>query len=170
MRTLVTVMSAALLVAMTAGVTNASSTAVKPSWKCISGVCLGTTVAAMNYRYGAGWAESSGDGVVGGEIKVSDGHVYATNTGDLCRATKRITRISTSDPIVRLPDGVQMGTKIPFGRTRRGYTYFTHGDFNSAWRKRVVVNRVRVEVMLFMTRGRVTSVGLNLGWNLRCGS
>lgn len=150
--------------------TGAASAAPKPNWKCISGVCLGTTVAAMYYRYGADSAQQSGgEGVVYWEIGVPGGRVGATNPGDMCRASKRITRIGTGDPIVTLPDGVQIGTKIPFGKTWRGYTYFTHGDFNSAWRKRIVVNKTKIEVVLDMTRGRVTGVGLQLGWNLRCG-
>jgi hypothetical protein len=120
----------------------------------------------MVYRYGPEW---SGSAAIWKELDVRGGQVFATNMWDLCRPTKRITRIGTSDPIVQLPDGVEIGTKIPFGRTWRGYTYFMHGDGNSAWRKRVSVNNAKIEVKLFMSKGRVTSIMLDLGWNLRCG-
>lgn len=139
----------------------------KPSWTCIRGVCVGTTVAAMYDRYGPGWATPY-DGAVSAGIAVPGGRVYATNMGDLCRATKRITTISTSDPIVRLPDGVQIGTKIPSRPSWRGYTFSTHGDFTTR-RKRISVKGAKVEVRLETLEGRVTGVRLTLGWNLRCG-
>ena len=134
------------LVLPVAGIAGQGATS-KPSWTCIRGVCVGTSVAAMYHRYGPGWATPY-DGAVAAGIAVPGGRVYATNMGDLCRATRRITTISTSDPIVRLPDGVQIATKIPFGPKWRGYTYFTRGDFNGAWRKRISVKGAKVEVRL----------------------
>jgi hypothetical protein len=122
----------------------------------------------MYDRYGPGWATPY-DGAVSAGIAVPGGRVYVTNVGDLCRATKRITTISTSDPIVRLPDGVRIGTKIPFGPKWRGYTHFTRGAFK-AWRKRISVKGAKVEVRLETLKGRVTSVRLTRGWNLRCGA
>jgi hypothetical protein len=122
----------------------------------------------MYNRYGPGWATPY-DGAVSAGIAVPGGRVYVTNMGDLCRATKRITTISTSDPIVRLPDGVQIGTKIPSRPKWRGYTHSTHGDSSSAWRKRISVKGAKVEVRLEALKSRVTGVRLTLGWNLRCG-
>jgi hypothetical protein len=153
------------LVLPVAGIAGPEAT-LKPSWMCIRGLCIGTTVAAMNDRYGPGWATPY-DGAVSAGIAVPDGRVYVTNVGDLCRATKRITTISTSDPIVRLPDGVQIGTKLPSRPKWRGYT---STDGNSAWRKRISVKGAKVEVRLETLKGRVTGVRLTLGWNLRCGS
>jgi hypothetical protein len=120
----------------------------------------------MNDRFGPGWATPY-DGAVSAGIAVPGGRVYVTNVGDLCRATKRITTISTSDPIVRLPDGVRIGTKLPSRPKWRGYTSI-HGDFNT-WRKRISVKGAKVEVRLETLKGRVTGVRLTLGWNLRCG-
>jgi hypothetical protein len=154
------------LVLPVAGIAGPEAT-TKASWTCIRGVCVGTTVAAMYDRYGPDWATPY-DGAVSAGIAVPGGRVYVTNVGDLCRATGRITTVSTSDPIVRLPDGVQIGTKIPFGPKWRGYTHFTHGDFK-AWRKRISVKGAKVEVRLETLKRRVTGVRLTLGWNLRCG-
>jgi hypothetical protein len=140
----------------------------KPSWTCISGVCVGTTVAAMYDRYGPDWATPY-DGAVSAGIAVPGGRVYVTNIGDLCRATKRITTISTSDPIFRLPDGVQTGAKLALGPKWRGYTRITHADSGSAWRKRISVKGAKIEVRLETLKSRVTGVRLTLGWNIRCG-
>lgn len=117
----------------------------------------------MNDRHGPGWATPY-DGAVSAGIAVRGGQVYVTNVGDLCRATKRITTISTNEPIVRLPDGVRIGTEIPARPKWRGYTYL-----KSAWRKRITVKGAKVEVRLETLKGRVTGVRLTLGWNLRCG-
>src|ERR687891_136351 len=151
------------LVLPVAGIAGPEATP-KPSWTCIRGVCVGTTVAAMVERYGPDWATPY-DGAVSAGIAVPGGRVYVTNVGDLCRATKRITTISTSDPIVRLPDGVRIGTKIPSRAKWRGYT-----QVKSAWRKPLSVKGAKVEVKLETVEGRVAGVRLTLGWNLRCGS
>jgi hypothetical protein len=66
--------------------------ATKPSWTCIRGVCVGTTVTAMYDCYGPDWATPY-DGAVSAGIAVPGGRVYVTNVGDLCRATGRITRL-----------------------------------------------------------------------------
>jgi len=154
------------LVLPVAGIAAPEATS-KPSWTCIRGVCVGTTVAAMYDRYGRDWVTPY-DGAFAAGIDVAGGSVYVTNMGDLCRATGRITSISTSDPIVRLPDGVQIGTKIPFGPKWRGYTQFTHGSFK-AWRKRLSVKGAKVEVRLETLKRRVSGVRLTLGWNIQCG-
>jgi hypothetical protein len=155
----------ACLVLVLAGTSVASpDTTPRASWTCIRDVCVGTTVAAMNDRYGPGWATPY-DGAVSAGIAVPGGRVYVTNMGELCRATRRITTISTSDPIVRLPDGVEIGSKVPAVRTWRGYAYS-----RSAWRKRIVVKGSRREISLKVRKGRVVRVALILGWNIRCGA
>jgi hypothetical protein len=164
MNRLASTVLASLALALPVAAIAAPEAAPKPSWKCIRGLCIGTTVKAMNERYGPGWATSY-DGAVSAGIKVPGGRVYVTNVGDFCRATKRITTISTSDPIVRLPDGVRIGTKIPSKAKWRGYTHV-----KSAWRKRLSVKGEKVEVRLEAFKGRVTGVRLTLGWDLRCGS
>ena len=141
---------------------------MKPSWTCIRGVCVGTTVAAMYDRYGPDWATPY-DGAVAAGIAVRGGRVYVSNMGDLCRATRRITTISTSDPIVRLPDGVQIGSTIPPGPRSKGYIRLTHAG-STHWRKRISAKGREVEVRLETLKGRVTGVRLTLGWQIRCGS
>jgi hypothetical protein len=69
-----------------------------------------------------------------------------------------------------LPDGVRIGTSIPFGRTWRGYTRFSHGDFNYGWRKQVRTKGARVTVDVLTTRGKATEILLFSGWGRPCAS
>jgi len=151
-----------LALVMATGATGATHVAPKPSWTCIRGVCLGTSMALMDYRYGPTWDW---------EVPVAGGVVQASPVSMKCRTTNRLMMIGTSDPIVRFPDRVQIGTTIPFGTTWRGYHFFQHGEGGTGWRKQVrAASGAKVTADAFTYRGKVTGVSLYLGWGRPCAS
>jgi hypothetical protein len=88
-----------------------------------------------------------------------DGFTYYGGTQ---RAANRLLTVGTCDPIVRLPDGVTIGTSIPFGQRWNGYRritqYLEGGVFG--WEKVVSIRGTRTKVTLTTNRGGVNCVYL----------
>ena len=105
------------------------------SWRCIAGICVGHSRASFAYRYGG----SAYSNIPSQTVRVSGGRVWAcfwrcfnsvtedgfTYYGGKQRAANRVLTVGTCDPIVRLPDGVTIGTSIPFGQRWNGYRRIT---------------------------------------------
>jgi len=72
-----------------------------------------------------------------------------------------------SQPLVifRLPDSVASGTKVPAGKTWRGYRFVAPGsEFNplaAVWEKRVLVAAKKFRIRLHVEKGRVKCLGLS---------
>jgi hypothetical protein len=125
----------------------------------------------MDYRYGreAPDIPSRTERVKGGRVwacfwrcfnaVTEDGFTYYGGTE---RPAGRLLTVSTCDPIVRLPDGVTVGTNIPFGQSWRGYRritdYLEGGAFG--WERMAQQRGVRTKIMLNVYKGRVTCVTL----------
>jgi hypothetical protein len=78
------------------------------------------------------------------------------------RPADRVPTVGTCDPIFRLPDGVTLGTAIPFGKRWHGYkgiTYYLEGG-GFGWEKVVRPKGIPTKVLLSMNRGRVQCVDL----------
>jgi hypothetical protein len=65
-----------------------------------------------------------------------DGFTYC---GGTMKPAKRLLTVSSCDPIVRLPDGTTIGTRVPFGTTWRGYQRVRLEGFAFGWEKRIRV-------------------------------
>jgi hypothetical protein len=152
---------------------SAAAPAVTPSagWRCIAGICLGHNRASLDYRFG--WA---GRDIPSRTLRVRGGRVRAcfwrcfnavtedgfTYYGGNRRPANRLLTVGTCSPIIRLPDGVTIGTAIPFGRRWRGYRrmtrYIEGGSFG--WERIVWYRGTRTKVLLTMSRGRVQCIDL----------
>ena len=102
----------------------------KPSWTCISGICLGNSRDALDYRFG-----TVAPDLPSREIHVQGGRVRAcfwrctdavtedgfTHYGGTQRPANNALTVSTCDRVVRLPDRVSVGQRIPFGTRWNGY-------------------------------------------------
>jgi hypothetical protein len=142
----------------------ASSASPPPSWKCIAGVCLGQSRAALDYRYG-----TTASNIPSRMIRVPGGRVWAcfwrctnavtedgfTYYGGTFRPANRLLTVSTCNPIFRLPDGTTPGTLIPFGKRWKGYrrVWMEGGVFG--WEKILKQGELRTRVTLGVNRGRV---------------
>lgn len=154
-------------------VTAAPATGATPSaasWRCIAGICLGHSRTALDYRYGRAAADipSRSLSVQGGRVwacfwrctnaVTEDGFTYY---GGSARPAERLLTVGTCSPIVRLPDGVTVGTEIPFGRRWHGYrriNYLEGGLFG--WERVAWHRGTRTKVTLTVNRGRVQCVTL----------
>jgi hypothetical protein len=141
------------------------------SWRCIAGICVGHSRLSLDYRYGR---EASD--IPSRPLKVSGGHVWAcfwrcfgavtedgfTHYGGNMRPANRLLSVGTCDPIVRLPDGVTIGTEIPFGSRWRGYRritrYLEGGAFG--WERVAWKGGTPTNVLLTAYKGRVECVTL----------
>jgi len=85
-----------------------------------------------------------------------------TANGGSMRPANRILDLGTCSPIFRLPDGVGVGTAIPFGRSWNGYQrmtgYLEGGLFG--WERVVRPKGIATKVLLTMSRGRVMCIDL----------
>lgn len=148
--------------------------APQPSWRCVGGVCLGQSRAAIAYRFGGIVDEipSRSLRVPGGRVSAcfwrcegaatEDGFTYYGGTQ---RPANRVLGITTCAPIFHLPDGVSWGTRIPFGDRWNGYrriNLFEPGP-RPGWEKIVRAGKSRVRIVLDMTEGRVRCLALELG-------
>ncbi len=155
-----------LALAMAVQATAAASAEPQPSWSCISGICVGTSREAIEYRF-AGHADRFSDKlsfsvrVPGGEVWLLFVKQVDSIALDNATPVNYVTKVLTCDPILRLPDGVRMGTRIPFGKTWRGYKFGYGGEpYGPMWQKRVRVRGKTVRVRLYMLKGRVDCVEL----------
>lgn len=141
----------------------------KPSWRCIAGVCLGHTRAAIAYRFGGIVDEvpSRGFRVRGGHVSVcfyrcfgavSEDHFTAH--GGTVRPGNRVFTLYTCDPIFELPDGTAWGTRIPFGQRWNGYrrTVLYEPGPRPGWAK--TVSKAKTRVVLDISQGSVSCVSL----------
>jgi hypothetical protein len=141
------------------------------SWRCIAGICVGHSRASLEYRFG--WAASD---IPSRTPRVRGGRVWAcfwrcfgavtedgfTYYGGPRRPANRVLTVGTCSAIVRLPDGVTIGTAIPFGRRWRGYrrmTRFIEGGLYG-WERIAWYRGTRTKVLLTMNQGRVQCVYL----------
>jgi hypothetical protein len=155
------------IVALTGDALGASSAGPKPSWRCVAGVCVGTSREAVEYRF-AGYADRFGD-KLSFSVRVPGGHlqllfVKEVDAVSLDNATpvNHVTKVETCDPLFRLPDGVVKGTPIPFGKTWRGYRFGYGGEpYGPIWQKRVREGSKTLRVRLHILKGRVNCVGLS---------
>ena len=153
---------------------SASAANPKPSWRCIAGVCLGESRAKLAYEHSQ---LGLPDDKPSGRVKVSGGYVNfcfyhclgsvyednVTYNGGKDRPSNRVLQVSTWFPIFALPDGVRLGTVIPFGNWWRGYKRTTLSEpLRVAWHKTVGHGRTRIGVWLAVDHGRVSEVVLEL--------
>jgi hypothetical protein len=157
-----------------AALPTAPATASTPaaSWRCIAGICVGHSRTSVAYRFGG----SAASNIPSQTVRVTGGRVWVcfwrcfnavtedsfTYYGGSRRAANRVLTVGTCDPIVRLPDGVTIGTSIPFGQYWNGYRritqYLEGGGFG--WEKVVSIRGTRTKVILSTNRGRVICVDL----------
>jgi hypothetical protein len=156
---------------VTAAVTSAHATpaadTVTPSWVCIKGLCIGHSRDRIDYRYGPNW----NGGRLSRSLKVPGGSVGVAFYRELVldyvaldnvKPTNHVTGVGTCDPVFRLPDGVELGTRIPFGRYWKGYkrvNLFEPGP-RPGWRRFVTVGGKKVRVTLDIDQGRVRCVSI----------
>jgi hypothetical protein len=139
----------------------------KPSWKCIQGVCVGTSREAVEYRF-AGSADRF-SGKLSFSVRVPGGRLWLTFFKqvdavalDNVTPVKYVTKVETCDPLFRLPDGVMKGMRIPFGKRWRGYTFGYGGEpYGPIWQKRVRVGSKTFRVRLHIVKARVNCIGLS---------
>ena len=159
--------AALALTAVAAGVARAGEAAPDASWRCIAGICVGQSRTALADRYGG----SARSDIPSRTLRVKGGRVGAcfwrcfnavtedgfTYYGGVTRPADRVLTVSTCGPVFRLPDGVTLGTAIPFGQRWHGYRrmtrYLEGGGFG--WERVVRQSGVSTKVMLTMNRGRV---------------
>lgn len=142
----------------------------KPSWMCVSGVCLGNSRASVDYRFGF----PDGPDIPSRDLRVRGGRLHVcfwrcrnavtedgfTYYGGTIRPANRVLNVSTCDRIVRLPDGVTIGTPIPFSSRWKGYRRITGEGGAFEWEKHVRFGSQTVTVSLLMNKGRVFCIGL----------
>lgn len=166
MRVLVVLAVATLAAVSSTALATPTTVPIKPSWRCIAGVCLGNSRASIVYRFG---------GIVDNRpsvtIQVPGGKVWAcywrcqgavtedgfTYWGGTARPANRVMTVSTCNPIVQLPDGVRVGTRIPFGDRWHGYKridLYEPGP-RPGWERYVLQGAKRTRVVLDPQRGRV---------------
>lgn len=170
---LVALGSAAAAAALAQPASSSSATAPpNPSWTCIAGVCLGHGRLALDYRFGA-----APEDIPSRDIRRPGGKVWAcfwrcsdavtedgfTFYGGTIRPANNLLTVGTCNPIVKLPDGVGIGTKIPFGKSWQGYRSIRMEGFAFGWEKRLRVGGKKVVVTLNMDRGRVRCIYLERG-------
>jgi hypothetical protein len=148
---------------------NASGAAPKPSWRCIAGICLGHSRAALDYTYGVVATD-----IPSRTIRVPGGRVWAcfwrctnavtedgfTYYGGTQRPANRLLTVSTCHPIFRLPDGTTRGRYIPFRKRWNGYRRIRLEGFQFGWTRIVQRGEMKVRVTLSVTGGRVQCVYL----------
>jgi hypothetical protein len=158
-----------IVVAVALALPLTASTAPKADWKCIAGICVGTSRAEIGYRFNRyGGPETS----LWWRVRVGGGRVFMTFFKEVdavaldnITRTNFVTKVETCDPIVRLPDGVTIGTKIPFGNWWRGYKFGYGGDpYGPIWQKRIHVGSRTIRVRLIIEKGRVVCVSLSRLW------
>src|SRR5262245_17306003 len=107
-----------------AGAAAAASATPSSSWRCLAEICLGQSRASLAYRFG-GYAKSNelsrGFSVGGGTVFACFWRCFnAVEEANSARAN-RVLEIRTCSPNFQLPDGVSVGTAIPFGQRWHGY-------------------------------------------------
>ena len=153
---------------------SAAAATPKPSWSCIQRLCVGQSRELIDYRYGKDWREGLYRTITvpkGRTITVPKGKVtiyfykeYVLDyvALDNVKDYGRVTGLASCDPNFELPDGVALGTKIPFGKTWNGYkrvALYEPGP-RPGWRKFVRVGKAGLRVTLDIDRGRVTCVSI----------
>lgn len=152
-----------IVVIVALGLPLTASAAPQPAWKCLSAVCVGTSRAEIEYRFGRS------DKRLYFSVKVPGGRVWLAFFKEVdavaldhVTAVNRVTKVETCDPIFRLPDGVVKGTMIPFGKRWHGYKFGYGGEpYGPIWQKWVRVGSMTVRVRLSIEKARVTCVGLS---------
>jgi hypothetical protein len=162
-----------VLTALALAVPLTANGALKPSWKCVAAICLGQSRASIVYRYG-GIVDDTPSRVIqvpGGKVRAcfwrcqgwvtEDGFSYY---GGSLKPDNRVLGLETQDPTFRLPDGVRLGTYIPFGKRWNGYHAITLGEPGPrpGWEKTVRVGTTRIRVVLDVTQGRVEMIDLEI--------
>jgi hypothetical protein len=165
---LATVVSFLTLVALPVAAQSANP---KPSWRCITGICLWESRQAIDYEYGikasnipparsASPADKSGRAFWRCTDAVTeDGFTYYGGTQ---RPANRLLTVSTCDPIFRLPDGTVHGTRIPYRDRWNGYNQRRFEGGVIGWEKTVHTGRTKINVSLLVNQGRVDCVYLEV--------
>jgi len=155
------------------GVGAHASAASKPSWKCVSGVCLGMSREATEHRFGAGDPRNLyfSVNVPGGRLWLSFFKEVDRVALDDATRLNYVSQIQTCDRLFRLPDGVVQGTRIPVGKTWRGYKLVANGsEFHPTapvWEKRLQVGAKKIRVRLHVEKSRVKCLGLSRVFGVR---
>lgn len=161
-----------VLIAPAAGAAPGADATPSASWRCIAGICVGHSRASLAYRYG-GVAQSD---IPSRTVQVTGGRVWVcfwrcfgsvtedgfTYYGGNQRPPDHVLTVGTCSPIFRLPDGVTLGTAIPFGRRWHGYRriarYLEGGAFQ--WERVALKDGTPTKVTLMTGQGRVQCVSL----------
>ena len=140
-----------------------SARSVTPSWTKMGGIGLGTLRDAIEYRRGKGRPLNA---------YTKDVVTYRVPGGrvGVAYANGRVSSLWSSDPVFELPDGVVIGTLVPYRRVggtwngyRRCHYLVDSGSGNFApngWAKRVRRGRSEVIVRLVTNKQRVTQADL----------
>ena len=164
-----TIVVAALLAVVLVLPSTGAGASPKPSWRCIAGVCLGHTRAALDYRYGVRAPD-----IPSRTIRVQRGRIWAcfwrctnavtedgfTYYGGTQRPANRLLTVSTCSSNFRLPDGTTRRTAIPFGKRWRDYRRIRLEGGGFGWEKVVRSGTTRTRVTLSVIQGDVQCVYL----------
>jgi hypothetical protein len=127
-----------IVVAVALALPLTASTAPKADWKCIAGICVGTSRAEIGYRFNRyGGPETS----LWWRVRVGGGRVFMT-------FFKEVDAVAL-DNITRTNFVTKVETCDPYG---------------PIWQKRIHVGSRTIRVRLIIEKGRVVCVSLSRLW------
>jgi hypothetical protein len=141
-----------------------ASLAVEPVWGKMGGIAVGMLQEAVIYNQGLGHRESCTDkgcadvrDYDGVQVIFEHGRVGSVN----CAAPGPLAGHGCPNGFV-LPDGVALGTRVPFGKSWRGYIRYIPPDAQYDffyWKKHVRIDGRLIGVYLMIEKGKVIGIG-----------
>jgi hypothetical protein len=152
-----------LLASLIAFTTSGSAHTTTPAWGKIGGIGVGMLQDAVVYRYGLGHRNSCTDKGCAdvrtyGKVQVVFKHGRVASID--CASPGPLAGRGCPLGFV-LPDGVTLGTAVPYAKHWRGYVRYTPKDSQYdlySWKKQVRVGGRLIGVYLTVEKGRVIGI------------